>query len=126
MTFVYQCFIYFVVESPSIITITTLSGTSGITAIAPLTTIPNNPVTITPNDPVTTVSDNMVSTIPNDLLLSSTAQQVVSFPIPKALTELYDESYRLLNKEDLLRKATDVFRSISFSGSECKAIEAST
>ena len=59
-------------------------------------------------------------------VLSSTALPVASVSIPKVLTELYNENYRLMNKEDLLRKAVEVFRSISFSDSECKAIEAST
>ena len=57
---------------------------------------------------------------------SSTALPVASVSIPKVLTELYNENYRLMNKEDLLRKAVEVFRSISFSDSECKAIESST
>ena len=133
---VYLCFISIVV--PSLCTVTTsLSGdigTSAITTTAPLTIIPDNVVTITPNGPVTTVSgisvttvpDNPVNIIPNDPPPTSTALPVVSVPIPKALTELYDENYRLLNEEDLLRKAIEVFRSIRFSNSECKAIEAST
>ena len=59
-------------------------------------------------------------------VLSSTALPVALVSIPKVLTELYNENYRLMNKEDLLRKAVEVFRSRSFSDSECKAIEAST
>ena len=47
-------------------------------------------------------------------VLSSTALPVASVSIPKVLTELYNENYRLMNKEDLLRKAVEVFRSISF------------
>ena len=50
---------------------------------------------------------------------SSTALLGASVSIPKVLTELYNENYRLMNKEDLLRKAVEVFRSISFSDSEC-------
>ena len=51
---------------------------------------------------------------------------MASVSIPKALIELYDENYQLLNKEDLLRKAVEVFRSVNFSDCECKAIDAST
>ena len=72
---------------------------------------------------MTTLSDSLSSIIP---VPSSIALPEASIPIPKALTELYNENYLLLNKEDLLRKAVEVFRSISFSDSECKATEAST
>ena len=59
-------------------------------------------------------------------MLSNTALTVALVPIPKALTEWYDENYQLLNKEDLLRNVNEVFRSVSFSDSECKAIKGFT
>lgn len=102
-------------------------GASTVTTIAPLTSIPD---IIAPNIPVTTISG--ISTTTPDSLLNVTqddpvpSSSAVSVPIPKSLTELYDHNYRLLNKEDLLRKAIEVFRSLRFSDSECKAIEAST
>ena len=122
---VYSCFIFIVVLSPCIVTTTSDIGTSVVTTTAHLTSIRD---TITSNIPVTTISDHPMTTLSDSIIYipSSIALPVDSVPIPKALTELYDENYQLLNKEDLLRKAVEVFRSISFSESECKAIEAST
>ena len=120
-----SCFIFIVVLSPCIVTTTSDIGTSVVTTTAHLTSIHD---TVTPNISASKISDHPTTTLCNSVIPvpSSTALPVASVSIPKALTELYNENYRLLNKEDLLRKAVEVFRSISFSDSECKAIEAST
>ena len=120
-----SCFIFIVVLSPCIVTTTSDIGTSVVTTTAHLTSIHD---TVTPNISASKISDHPTTTLCNSVIPvpSSTALPVASVSIPKALTELYNENYRLLNKEDLLRKAVEVFRSISFSDSECKAIEGST
>ena len=118
-----SCFIFIVVLSPCIVTTSSDIGTSVVTTTAHLTSIHDN---ITPNISASIISDHPMTTLCNSVISihSSTVLPVASVSIPKALTKLYDENYRLLNKEDLLTKAVEVFRSISFSDSECKAIEA--
>ena len=120
-----SCFIFIVVLSPCIVTTTSDIGTFVVTTTAHLTSIHD---TVTPNISASKISDHPMTTLCNSVIPvpSSTGLPVASVSIPKALTELYNENYRLLNKEDLLRKAVEMFRSISFLDSECKAIEGST
>ena len=70
---------------------------------------------------------------PPPQIIPATTSQVVTFPViptvqslPKPLTELYHERYRLLKAEDLQRKAIEIFMSISISPTECDAIETAT
>lgn len=103
------------------VTMTSDIGTSVVTTTAHLTSIHD---TVTPNISASKISDHPMTTLCNSVIIpvpSSTALPVASVSIPKALTELYNENYRLLNKEDLLKKAVEVFRSITIF-----AIEAST
>ena len=66
-------------------------------------------------------------------IIPAMTSQVVTSPViptvqslPKPLTELYHERYRLLKAEDLQRKAIEIFMSISISPTECDAIETAT
>ena len=67
---------------------------------------------------------------PPPQIVSATTSQVVAPPVisaahslPKPLTELYHERYRLLKADDLQKKAVEIFMSVSVSRTECDAIE---
>lgn len=79
----------------------------------------------TPNATDTTTSSTP-SVSDSSISLSTTLPDTSNSSLPKPLTELYDDSYKLLSEEDLLSKAAEIFKYLSLSDGECINIEAST
>lgn len=79
------------------------------------------------------ISVLFTASTPPPQIVSATTSQVVAPPVisaahslPKPLTELYHERYRLLKADDLQKKAVEIFMSVSVSRTECDAIELAT
>jgi len=95
---------------------TTVDGTAPIDGFALLTaTESSSPNTMSSQNTTTqhTISDRPGNPMPNPA--------TSDYSLPK---ELHDDNYQLLNENDLLSKAVEIF--ISISDGECKAIAAST
>lgn len=122
-------------SSPATISVVTSSEATTSTLVLSSTTASTVSSSAASTSMVISIPATIPPTIPivTPQIIPATTAEVVSSPVvsvgqslPKPLTELYHESYRLLEADDLQKKAIETFMSISVSPAECDAIEVAT
>ena len=107
-------------------TVTSLPVTQSTVTSLPVTqsTVTSLPVTqSTDTLPPVTQSTDTLPPVTQLTVTSHVSTMSSVCLLPKCLIDLYDTQYKVLNKELLLKKSQEIFRSISFTVNQCKIIE---